>query len=84
MEGQLLREGILWKEPGSGQVGGEKKLPKVNHGLGDPGAPWQGLVWWGEDVEAQKAQVTSIGALGQRRQRWASEVPGPPSVPHPA
>lgn len=49
--GGLQRGGVLWKESSSEQVGGGKKLPKMNHGLGDLGAPWQGLVWWGQDVE---------------------------------
>ena len=54
-EGQALLEGcrevVYWKESSSEQVGGGKKLPKMNHGLGDLGTPWQGLVWWGQDVE---------------------------------
>ena len=40
--GGLQRGGVLWEESSSEQVGGGKKLPKVNHGLGDRGTVWRG------------------------------------------
>lgn len=45
--GGLQRGGGLWKGSSSEQVGGGKKLPKVNHGLGNWGL--RGKVWCGGD-----------------------------------
>lgn len=85
-DGQPLLEGCTEAvSSGESQVWGRWEVKKILslQTAGEP-ALWQGVVWWGEGLEAQEAPGTGRGTFGQTRHRLPSDVPGPRPVLHPA